>query len=174
MNQLAQTLILNGLIKRGDFTLASGKKSDIYFDVKTVLTKWHVLREVAQSISTRMSSGIDRLAGMELGSIPIVAATSVNCGVDYLMVRKKPKSHGTGSLIEGSFEPGMNVVLLEDVITTGKSVIDAVETLKSAGMNVRKIISVLDRRNDDEIWTNYNGTEYVPLVTMYDIMEWEK
>jgi orotate phosphoribosyltransferase len=174
MNQLDQTLILNGLIKRGDFTLASGKKSDVYYDVKTVLTKPHVLREVAQSISTRMSSGIDRLAGMELGSIPIVAATSVNCGVDYLMIRKKAKDHGTSSLIEGSFEPGMDVVLLEDVVTTGKSVIDAVETLSSAGMNVKKIIAVLDRRNDDEIWRNYNGTEYVPLVTMYDIMEWEK
>jgi orotate phosphoribosyltransferase len=87
----------------------------------------------------------DRIAGVVLGSIPLAAALSLATGMPYVMVRKEKKDHGTSKLIEGDLFPGDRVLVVEDVITTAGSGIQAIATLRENGAEVLNVISVIDR-----------------------------
>ena len=89
-----------------------------------------------------------RLAGVELGAVPLVVAVALSTGLPYLIVRKSEKDYGTGKGVEGNFEPGERVALVEDVVTTGTQAVKAARSLTEAGVEVVKISAVLDRREE--------------------------
>lgn len=145
---LERKLIEVGAVKFGHFVLTSGKESDYYVDIKYASTIPGVLWQIALGMSDIVKeryAGTELVAGMELGAVPIAAAVSLATGLPYVMIRKKAKGHGTGGLLEGDFRKGMKVVVVEDVVTTGGSVLKSVEGLEEEGLEPLGSIVVVDR-----------------------------
>jgi orotate phosphoribosyltransferase len=134
----------------GDFVLSSGKHSDFYVDKYLFSTEPGLLRELGEEISASLPEGVDRLAGVELGAVPLAVAASLASGLPYVIVRKGTKEYGTAKTVEGNLEAGEKVVLVEDVVSTGTQAVAAAEKLVERGVEVVKIIAVLDRREEGE------------------------
>jgi orotate phosphoribosyltransferase len=130
-------------VRFGEFELSHGGTSDYYVDKYLFETDPRCLELIAEAFAERV--GEARLAGVALGAVPLVAATSVATGSPYVIVRKKAKEYGTANRVEGRFEEGEEVVVLEDIATTGRSAVDAVEALRDAGAVVNRVLVVVDR-----------------------------
>jgi len=152
----------------GDFVLSSGKKSRFYVDKYLFSTEPGLLRELAHEISARLPYDVERLAGVELGAVPLVAAASLQSGLPYGIVRKGAKEYGTANRIEGRpLEAGEKVVLIEDVVTTGTQVLRAAATLEEAGAEMLGIVAVLDRRDEDS--ASLGGYPFGALLRLEDL-----
>jgi orotate phosphoribosyltransferase len=153
----------------GDFVLSSGKRSRFYVDKYLFSTEPALLRDLAREISARLPADTERLAGVELGAVPLVAAAALESALSYVIVRKATKEYGTGNRIEGRpFEAGEYVALVEDVVTTGTQVLRAAATLEEAGANVLSIVAVLDRR--DERRARLGDYPFEALLEMEDLV----
>jgi orotate phosphoribosyltransferase len=143
--------IREAALLEGDFVLSSGERSSFYVDKYLFSTEPDLLRDVADALAEQMPEGVDRLAGVELGAVPLVVATSLATGRPYVIVRKAAKEHGSsaGENIEGNLNRGETVVLIEDVVTTGTQAVKAAGHLRGAGVEVASIVAVLDRRERD-------------------------
>jgi orotate phosphoribosyltransferase len=119
--------IRDAALLEGDFTLRSGKKSRYYLDKYRFETKPAILAQLGVRLAGFVDDGVDRLAGPELGGIPLVVAASLASGKPALLVRGEAKGYGTSNRIEGVFEPGERVMLVEDVVTSGGAVLSAAE-----------------------------------------------
>lgn len=173
MNGLRDALIACGAVRFGDFTLASGAKSAYYIDIKRASTDPKVLRLMGDGLASRVGNA-KRIAGMELGAVPLAAAAALASGVPYLMVRKKAKEHGTTSRIEGPFAAGEEVVVVEDVTTSGGSSLEAVKVLREAGLVVTRVVTVVDRQaGADKAFADV-GVTLESLVTARDLLEARK
>jgi orotate phosphoribosyltransferase len=136
-------------IRFGEFELSHGGTSNYYVDKYVFETNPECLALVAEAFADRIAElGLadTRLGGVALGAVPLVAVTSVETGTPYVIVRKQQKEYGTGNLIEGEFEAGEEVLVLEDIATTGQSAIDAAEALREAGVTVSRALVVVDRQ----------------------------
>ena len=132
----------------GNFVLSSGERSSFYVDKYLFSTEPELLGEVAGALARTLPADVDRLAGVELGAVPLVVAVALSTGLPYVIARKTAKEYGTGKGVEGRFEPGERVALIEDVVTTGTQAVDAARRLSDAGIEVVKISAVLDRREE--------------------------
>jgi len=151
-------------VKRGEFTLASGKKSDYYINIKEVYTKPEVLKEIAVKMAEIIEGKkIDKIAGVAIGAIPIAVALSLQTGIPFVIVRKEEKNHGTSSKIEGEIKKGERVVIVEDVTTTGGSVINAIEALRSFGCVCEEALVVVDREEGAEENLKRKGVKLISL-----------
>jgi orotate phosphoribosyltransferase len=143
--ELAERLCEAALL-RGTFTLRSGKTSNYYFDKYLFETRPDLLRPVAELFAQMVPPQTDRLAGPALGAVPLVTALALETGLPFVIVRKEAKGYGTGKRLEGRFEPGDNVVMVEDVVTTGGAALSAVEALRAGGAASVTALAVLDRQ----------------------------
>jgi len=171
MSELSKALEDCGALQFGDFTLASGAKSNYYIDIKKASTNPQVLYLISQVMAEKMQDENlrpNRIAGVVLGSVPLAAALSMAVGIPYVMVRKEKKDHGTGKLIEGDLNTGDKVLVIEDVITTAGSSVKAIETLREAGADIIGVLSVIDREGGGrenlksigvELWALVKGSE---------------
>jgi orotate phosphoribosyltransferase len=143
--------IRDAALLEGDFVLSNGERSNIYVDKYLFSTEPYLLRDVADALAEQMPGGVDRLAGVELGAVPLVVATALATGLPYVIVRKFVKDHGSsaGRSTEGKLEAGERVALIEDVVTTGTQAVRAARTLQDEGVEVVMIVAVLDRRVDE-------------------------
>src|ERR687896_1916946 len=132
----------------GDIALSSGEHSSFYVDKYLFSTDPNLLRDVADALAAEIPGGVERLAGVELGAVPLVVATALATGLPYVIVRKSAKEHGSsaGRSIEGNLYQGERVALVEDVVTTGTQAVQAARNLEEAGAEVVTIVAVLDRR----------------------------
>ncbi len=140
--------VRDAALLEGDFVLSSGERSSFYVDKYLFSTEPGLLRDVADALAGTIPEGVDRLAGVELGAVPLVVAAALSTGLPYAIVRKSEKEYGTGKGVEGSFESGERVALIEDVVTTGTQAVKAARRLSEAGAEVVKISAVLDRREE--------------------------
>ena len=173
MNEMKKALENCGALQIGDFTLASGAKSNYYIDIKKASTDPKVLYLMSQLMAEKIQSSgkrYDRIAGVVLGSVPLAAALSLATGIPYVMVRKEKKDHGTSKLIEGDLNEGDNVIVVEDVVTSAGSSISAIETLRNAGASVSDIISVIDREAGGKEALNKMNVALTSLVKASDIL----
>jgi orotate phosphoribosyltransferase len=141
---LTQELVACGALRFGTFTLTSGKTSSYYVDIKAASSQPRLLRAIAQELRPKIGEA-DLLAGVELGAIPILVALALESGLPYVIVRKQARAHGTGKRLEGPDVRGKRVLLVEDVTTTGKSVLEAVQLLRAEGARVDRVETVVDR-----------------------------
>lgn len=169
MTALREALVTCGAVRFGDFTLASGAKSSYYVDIKRASTDPAVLRLIGEGFAKRVGAA-QRIAGMELGAVPLAAAASLASGVPFLMVRKKPKGYGTASQIEGVFEAGQEVVVVEDVTTSGGSSLEAVKVLREAGLKVTKVVTAVDREAGAAKAFADVGVQFEALVTASELL----
>lgn len=174
MTDLKKQLEDCGALQFGEFTLASGAKSNYYIDIKKASTKPKVLRTIARDMAEEMKAlGLapKRVAGVVLGSIPLATALSLETGIPLLMVRKERKDHGTGKLVEGDLVPGDDVLVVEDVITTAGSSMKAIEALRGEGAKVERVFSVIDREGGGRENLAGIGVELFSLVRGSDLLK---
>ncbi len=163
--------------KKGEFTLSSGKSSDHYVNCKPVTLTGRGLTLASMMLLEHVDTKV--VAGLTLGADPLVSGVSVCSAldmrlIDALIVRKEAKGHGTKAWIEGrEFPEGTKVVVLEDVITTGGSAIQAVKRLRDAGYKVDKVVAVVDRQEDGEADAamKEEGLELKSLFTLKELCE---
>ena len=132
----------------GDFVLRSGRRSRFYLDKYRFETRPDLLRDLGEALAERLArvdAGAVRIAGPELGAVALAAAASLASGLPFLIVRKEAKGYGTDRRIEGPFEPGERVALVEDVVTSGGAAAAAVEALRAAGLVCERALCVVDR-----------------------------
>lgn len=162
--QLAEQ-VKEAALLRGDFILSSGRRSNYYLDKYRIETQPYILQKVADGLATKIPDGIDLLAGPELGAIPLVTAVGLKTGIPFLLVRKRAKDYGTKKVVEGLYEEGQRVVLIEDVLTTGGQAVTAADSLKELGLEVVKIICVIDREEGAREAVEGAGYVFDPLLT---------
>jgi len=144
--ELIGTLIDLEAIRFGDFLLASGKRSPIYIDLRRVIGSPSAMRRLANIYAGLLASlTADRLAAVPYGALPIAAVASQATGLPLIYPRKQAKAHGLRRPVEGIYQAGERVVLVEDLVTSGGSVLDAAETLRTAGLAVSDAVVFLDR-----------------------------
>lgn len=140
-------------VKRGSFVLSSGKKSNYYIDLKLAYTEKGILGKIAEELDFLIDEhciNAEKLAGIELGAVAIVAALSMLRNMPFVIVRKERKEHGTKERLVGSLSKGENVLIIEDVATTGNSILSCAEALREKGAVIKHAISVIDRREGAE------------------------
>jgi orotate phosphoribosyltransferase len=166
--ELARILRNSGAVRFGEFTLASGQTSDIYVDIKKAWTDPRRLTVMAEALAERVGSA-ERLAGMELGAVPLVVATALRTGLPYVVVRKAAKAHGTQQRFEGEIPSGAHVLVIEDVSTTGGSSAETVGIVRSAGGIVDRMLVVVDRGQGARERLATLGVALEPLVTLDEL-----
>ncbi|MCD5409222.1 MAG: orotate phosphoribosyltransferase [Methanocellales archaeon] len=162
---------LKKAVKFGDFTLSSGKKSSYYIDKYVFETNPECLMAVGKQMSKLIPPGTQRLAGIELGSIPLAVVTSICSSLPYVMVRKEKKEYGTGKKVEGEFAAGEHVLLIEDVTTTGSGAVMAAKILRELGMIVDCAIVAVDREEGAKENLDKIGVLLIPLITARELLE---
>jgi orotate phosphoribosyltransferase len=170
---LKDLLIECGAIKFGDFTLTSGKKSKYYVDIKKASTNPKILKEIAVEMSRIIGSHdskIDIIAGMELGAVPLVAAVALETGISYVMIRKEPREHGVKSQIVGDLPENANAVIVEDVATTGGSIVKSIEVLQAMNADIKLILVVVDREEGAQDLMNKFDLELEALVKASELI----
>ena len=167
VKSLADLLAAHGAVKHGDFLLASGARSKVYVDVKSALTDPGVLTAIALEIGGRCS--FDTVAGVAVGGIPIAVAVSLASGKPYAIVRDVEKGHGAGGRIIGEVA-GRSTLLVEDVTTTGGSVLAAVRLLREALARVDTVATIVDREEGAAGALSAAGLNLVPLVTLKELL----
>jgi orotate phosphoribosyltransferase len=163
--------------QEGDFILSSGQSSSYYINGKQVTLNPEGALAIGNIILSLVLSDTHAVAGLTLGADPIVSAVSIvsaleNRPIPALIVRKEAKGHGTKAYIEGpTLAEGANVVVLEDVVTTGRSAMKAVERLRDAGYTVGKVISLIDRLQGGAEFYQSVGLEFQTVFTIEDIQQ---
>ncbi len=173
MSSLAEALKEIKAIKFGEFTLASGKKSKYYIDIKKASTSPRLLKLIARQIKDLLklhSIQADYIGGVALGGVPIAVAVSLETDIPLIIIRKEEKDYGTKGVIVGEPEIGKSVLLVEDVTTTGGSVLRAIETLRGEGLVTSHVITVVDREEGASRALGAAGVEFVPLVRLSELL----
>ncbi len=156
-------------VLRGTFTLRSGRTSSYYIDKYLFLTEPSILQPLGAMIAARLPEGTTRLAGAELGGIPLVSAASMASGLPCVYVRNARKEYGTSKQLEGHLDAGEHVVIVEDVATTGGQVIEAAGVITEAGAKVVRIIATIDRQEGARENVEAAGYAFEALFTKADL-----
>ncbi len=167
---IKERLIDLGALKFGEFTLTSGKKSSYYVDMKGAFAASpELLTEIVKELSSRASA--NKVAGVELGAVPLVVATAYARKIPFVIIRKEGREHGVKSPIIGTVNKGEQIDLIEDVVTTGGSVLRAVNLLREAGAVVNRVICVVDREDGGSALLKENGVDLFPLVRISEVLK---
>ena len=166
--QLIDALRDADAVKFGEFELSHGGTSNYYVDKYVFETDPRCLELIAEAFADRV--GESKLAGVALGAVPLVAVTSVETGTPYVIARKQAKEYGTGNRIEGELAEGEEVVVLEDIATTGQSAVDAVAALREAGAVVDRVLVVVDRQEGATENLADHDVELESLLTADDLL----
>jgi len=172
-------LLIKDAYRKGEFTLSSGRSSEHYVNCKPVTLSGRGLTLASMMLLGCIEEDSAAVAGLTLGADPLVSGVAVVSALDRktlnaLIVRKEPKGHGTKVWIEGPPPPeGSTVTVLEDVITTGGSAIQAVKRLRDAGYTVNRVVSIVDRQEDGEADTAMKlaGLELYSLFSLEQIAD---
>jgi orotate phosphoribosyltransferase len=163
--------------RQGTFRLASGKTSDFYVDVKQTVLSAEGAHLVGRLLYERLRAhDIACVGGMAVGAVPLIATAVAAAGaahatLDGFFVRKEAKDHGTARKIDGRFTAEARIALVEDVVTTGESTLQAIDAVEAAGARVELVVTIVDRQEDDGLARLARRARHVEaLVTRADIM----
>jgi orotate phosphoribosyltransferase len=170
-------LLRREALRTGTFRLASGRTSHYYVDGRRVTLSAEGAALVGAGVLDQLDDlpGVSAVGGLTLGADPIVGATLAVAGargredLRGFLVRKEAKGHGTGNLVEGPLEPGLTVVIVDDVATTGGSSLRAATAVEAMGCRVARVIAVLDRLEGAAAALAAQGLDFRALVTIRDL-----
>jgi orotate phosphoribosyltransferase len=171
-------LLIERSVRRGEFILASGKSSSFYIDARMTTMSPEglaIIGPLSLDLMERSGWKPDSVGGLTLGADPVsfsISRASVDRPplVRAFTVRKEPKSHGTGNLIEGPFKTGDSVVIIEDVVTTGKSAIQAIDAVLKAGAHILGVLAIVNRNEGGVEAIRQHGFETVSLVSITELL----
>ena len=176
MDELGAKLREHALLE-GDFVLRSGRRSSYYLDKYRFETRPELLGPLGERLAAAANEhepDAVRLAGPALGAVALAASASLASGLPFLIVRKAAKEYGTANRLEGVFEPGDRVCLVEDVVTTGGALIEALDAVREAGLECRIAVCVVDREEGGADALARKGARLVPLFRAGDLLSAEK
>lgn len=172
MNQkdFVYQLMQKNIIKYGDFTLKSGQKSHIYFDLRTLIAHPLILNHILDTLFEKYIKNLTfkHICGLAYTGIPMASGISLKYNIPMLMVRKERKEYGTKKLIEGLYNTYDMCLIIDDVITTGSSLIENIKILKKEGLVIHNIVVILDRRPVNERG-DIEGVEVHSLFKLEDL-----
>jgi len=173
VKEFATFLHEKGAIKFGDFTLASGKKSSYYIDLRLVPSFPHEFRKMVKYLQNDVIENIglenfDSLVSVPTGGLVIASALAIETVKPLIYVRSKPKDYGTTKSIEGSISKDMKVLMIDDVATTGGSVVNAIKALKQEGISITDAYVIVNRMEGASQALELEG---VKMHQLADIME---
>ena len=159
-----------GALRFGDFTLTSGKKSKYYIDIKKASSRPDILKRITEEFRSKWID-CTRVAGMELGAVPLIVALSLETNIPYLIIRKEKREHGTSKQIEGEDARGKRVLVIEDVTTSGGTVVKSIQILRENKAIVDEVIVVVDRETGAEEKIRNLDIAFIPLLSVSDILK---
>jgi len=159
-----------GAIQYGKFVLTSGAVSDYYINIKKAVTNPKILKKIVTEMA-EYTEGYDLIAGMELGAVPLIVALSMETNIPYVIIRKEKKQHGTSKQIEGTDVKDKKVLIVEDVTTSGESVIKALQILRGSHAKVDEVIAVVDREQGAEKKLHNLDINFIPIISIHDILK---
>ncbi|HOI12362.1 MAG TPA: orotate phosphoribosyltransferase [Methanoculleus sp.] len=168
VNSIAALLLESGAIEFGDFVLASGARSSYYIDIKAATTNPAILAAIGKAIAKDWE--FDVVAGVAVGAVPIAVAVSLASGRPYAIIRKEAKDHGKAGAIIGDVS-GRNVLLVEDVTTSGGSALYGLEVLRAAGAHVDRVVTVVDRESGAHEALAEKGASLLALVRVSELLD---
>jgi len=174
VKEFATFLHQNGALKFGDFTLSSGKSSSYYVDLRLVSSFPHQFRKMVKNLQDLISEEIgfdnfDSLASVPTGGLVIASALAMETVKPLIYVRTKPKEYGTTKSIEGKIHQGMKVLMIDDVATTGGSMLNSIKLLKEAGTVVTDAYVILNRLEGAEKILDSEGVKMHQLTDIIEI-----
>ncbi|RLD99136.1 MAG: orotate phosphoribosyltransferase [Aquificota bacterium] len=159
------------------FKLRSGKMSDVYIDAKAVTLTAQGMPLVGEAVWEKIATlEAQAIGGLTLGADPIAYAAALFAALtrkgklDVFIVRKEAKAHGTGKGIEGPVAPGKRVIVVDDVVTTGGATLTAIERVLEAGMEILKVVPLVDRQEGGREAIEALGLEYDPVFTKEELL----
>ena len=167
MNAIANLLIRHRAIEFGDFTLASGAKSRYYIDVKTAVTHPEFLEAIAHEIAGRYT--FDVVAGVAVGGVPLAVAVSLAAKKPFAIIRAEEKDHGKKNPIIGDVK-GKEILLVEDVTTSGGSALYGITMLRNAGARADRVVTVVDREEGAAATLRAQAVNLFALVRVSEIL----
>ncbi|MEZ4518046.1 MAG: orotate phosphoribosyltransferase [Chloroflexota bacterium] len=169
---LVLTLFDVGAIQFGRFRLHSGKESRIYIDLRVVVSYPHALRQVAAAYRTVLETlTFDLLAATPLAGLPIGTAICLDMNMPLIYPRKTAKSYGTGKNIEGRWSIGQTAVVIDDLITSGDSVLQTIATLKASGLRVTDSVVLIDREQGGRQTLEGQGYQLHSVLTLPGVLD---
>jgi orotate phosphoribosyltransferase len=176
VKEFATFLYKNGIIKFGDFTLASGKKSPYYVDLRLVPSYPHQFRRMIKHLQNLISEQVgfdnfDAVASVPTGGLVIASSLAFDLVKPLVYVRSQAKEYGTGKMVEGLVSNGMRVLVVDDVATTGKSVINGIRELKSAGAKISDAYVIVNRLEGAKEELKKEGVTLHHLLDVFKIAE---
>ena len=153
----------------GDFLLRSGKRSKYYMDKYLFETCPDILKALGEEFAKHMTDDVTLIAGAELGGVALAAATAIETGKKWIIVRNSKKDYGTSKMVEGTIKEGDVVLLVEDIATTGGQVLEAAKIIEDAGASVKKIVCVIDRKQGAEENITGAGQVFESIMTKEDL-----
>jgi uridine monophosphate synthetase len=172
---LAQDLVSSQCVRFGQFTLKSGKLSPIYLDLRRLVTHPIILRRVAQAYA-KILNGLtfDRIVGIPYAALPIATAIALEMNRPLIYPRREAKDYGTRASIEGDFNAGETVVVIDDLATTGETKIEIIERLEAAGLKVIDIVVLIDREQGAQAYLKERGYNYYAVTGLRNLLnEWK-
>ena len=164
IKQIKETAYLEG-----DFVLRSGKRSKYYLDKYLFETCPDILKALGREFTKHITGDVTLIAGAELGGVALAAATAMESGKKWVIIRNSKKGYGTGKMIEGVLKSGDVVLLVEDIATTGGQVLEAAKIITEAGATVKKIVAVIDRKQGAEENITKAGFQFESILTKDDL-----
>ena len=161
-------------IKFGDFTLKSGIQSPVYVDLRVIVSYPEILKQISGmlwDVATSSRADFSVICGVPYTALPIASAISVSQNIPMVMRRKEAKSYGTKRLIEGVFTPKSNCLVIEDVVTSGSSVLETVEALASVELVVSDAVVLLDRFQGGKEMLKFQGVKLHSLLTLPEVLD---
>lgn len=167
---LIKTLYQIGVFQFGEFKLKSGQTSTIYLNLRKIISYPHVLREIANAMWTHIKDlEFDLICGVPYTALPIATCLALDHNIPMVMRRKEKKDYGTKQLIEGVFQDKQRCIIIEDVVTTGASILETTKDLEAAGLSVNHLIALIDREHGGRktLQAHY---QVFAVLTMTDIL----
>lgn len=176
ITSLADSLLEAGCIQFGEFTLKSGLISPIYIDLRRIISHPQLLEQVARAYLPILKKlHFDRLAGLPYAAIPIATAICLAGNYPMIYPRKESKEYGTKAAIEGEYQAGDTIVVIDDLATTGGSKFEAIDKLSAAGMKIRDIVVLIDRQSGALQTLEKAGFHLHAVVTISQMLDhWER
>jgi orotate phosphoribosyltransferase len=175
-DELGRLLVERALLE-GDFVLRSGRRSTWYLDKYRFETEPELLRALGDRLSEAIAAcepDAARIAGPALGAVALAASASMASGLPFIIVRGETKEYGTANRVEGPFESGELVCLVEDVVTSGGALGDAVSALRDEGLEVRNAVCVVDREEGGSDALARLGVRLRPLFRASELLDLRK